>query len=343
MGRSSWQFVSQQRLAKVGAVGKIWKTMLAGGAGMATLAAINATIRRHATDPEDTAIGGDPRAFDWQHGRIFYKTAGTENTGTPLVFVHGIGAGTSSFMWRKNFDALARDFRVYALDLLGFGFSDKPATAPYSANLYTELIADFIREVAGAPAHVISISLGAAYAIRAADEHPELIDSLVLIAPTGADNLRSRPGMSGAAFYGLLQSPVLGTSFYNVMASERSIRDYAHKQLYFDKRRATDRMVAHYYATSHQPGAQHAIAAFLSGYLNADTRPPFARLTQPVTLVWGKQDHTTPIEQAAELLHLNPHAQLTIFDRCRMMPQEEDPERFNNLVRDVLRPRSAAA
>ena len=312
--------------------------MVAGGASMAALAAINATIRRHATDPDDTAIGGEPRAFDWKHGRIFYKTAGAENACAPLVFVHGIGAGASSFMWRKNFDALARDFRVYALDLLGFGFSDKPMNAPYSADLYTELIADFIREVTRPPAHVIAISLGAAYAIRAADEHPELIDSLVLIAPTGADNLRSRPGMTGAAFYGLLQSPVLGTSFYNVMASERSIRDYAHKQLYFDKRRATDRMVANYYATSHQPGAQHAIAAFLSGYLNTDTRSAFARLTQPVRLVWGKQDTTTPIDHAAELLRLNPQAQLTTFDRCRMMPQEEHPEKFNDLVSDVLRP-----
>ena len=317
--------------------------MLAGSAGMAALAAINATIRRNATEPEDAALGGEPHTFDWKHGRIFYKMAGAEHAGAPLIFIHGIGAGTSSFMWRKNFDALARDFRVYALDLLGFGSSDKPINAPYSADLYVELIADFIREVAGPPAHLVAISLGAAYAIRAADEHPALIDSLVLIAPTGADNLRARPGMTGAAFYGLLQSPVLGTSFYNVMASERSIRDYAHKQLYFDKRRATDRMVAHYYSTSHQPGAQHAIAAFLSGYLNTDTRAAFARLQQPLTLVWGKQDHTTPIEYAAELLHLNPRAELKSFDRCRMMPQEEHPEKFNDLISDLLRPRSAAA
>ena len=310
---------------------------------MAALAAINATIRRNAHDPEDAALGGEPHTYEWKHGRIFYKMAGAEHAGLPLVFIHGIGAGASSFMWRKNFDALAQDFRVYALDLLGFGFSDKPMTAPYCADLYTELIADFIREVTGHPAHLVAISLGAAYSVRAADEHPELVDSLVLIAPTGADNLRVRPGMTGAAFYGLLQSPVLGTSFYNVMASERSIRDYAHKQLYFDKRRATPRMVANYYATSHQPGAQHAIAAFLSGYLNTDTRDAFARLDNRVTLVWGKQDPTTPIEQAAELLHLNPHASLRIFDRCRMMPQEEHPERFNDLVRELLRPRSVAA
>ena len=74
--------------------------------------------------------------------------------------------------------------------------------------------------------------------------------------------------MAGAAFYGLLQSPVLGTSFYNVMASERSIRDYARRTLFYDYRRVTDRLIAHLYATSHQAGAQHAIAAFLASLLH---------------------------------------------------------------------------
>jgi pimeloyl-ACP methyl ester carboxylesterase len=324
--------------------GKLWKTIGAAGAGFATLAAVNARIRRNVSEPDDTTFGGEARVFSWQHGDIFYKVAGEENQGTPLVFVHGIGAGTSSFMWRRNFDPLARDFRVYALDLLGFGFSDKPSNAPYSADLYVELIADFIREIAIAPAHIVASSLGAAYSVRVADEQPELVDSLVLVAPTGAgQTLRARPGMAGAAFYGLLQSPVLGTSFYNVIASERSIRDYARKELFYDRRRATNNLVAQYYATSHQPGAQHAIAAFLSGYLNTDTRESFARLLQRVTLVWGKQDQTNPIECAAELLSLNSRAGLEIFDRCRMMPQEEQPEKFNALIRHKLLARIAAA
>jgi pimeloyl-ACP methyl ester carboxylesterase len=324
-------------------IGNIWKTMLAGGAGVAALAALNAAIQRNASEPDDSALGGEAHFFRWKHGRVFYKTAGPENPGPPLVFIHGIGAGSSSFMWRKNFDELAKHFRVYALDLLGFGFSDKPATASYSADLYVELITDFIREVSGYPCNVIGSSLGAAYAIRVADEHPELIKSMVLNGPTGSDTLNRRPGMAGAAFYGLLQSPVLGTSFYNVMASERSIRDYARDNLFYDHRRVTDRLVTNLYATSHQAGAQHAIAAFLSGYLNTDTRSPFSRLTQRTVLVWGKQDATTPVEMGASLLMLNNRASLEVFDYCRMMPEQEHPEKFNDLVRETFLVRSAAA
>lgn len=317
--------------------------MLAGSAGVAALAAMNASIRRSVTEPDDSALGGDAHFYPWKHGRIFYKVSGTKNHGLPLVFVHGINAGVSSFMWRKNFDELAEDFCVYALDLLGFGLSDKPAAAPYSADLYVELISDFVREVVGPPVNIIASSLGAAYSVRLADEHPELVNSLILNASAGYDTLNSRPGMAGAAFYGLLQSPVLGTSFYNVMASERSIREYARKHLFYDYGRVTSRLVANLYASSHQQGAQHAISAYLAGYLNIDTRAAFARLNQPAILVCGKQDLTTPLGSALSLAKMNPRTRVEVFDYCRMLPEQEHPERFNLLVRDTFLARSAAA
>jgi len=319
-----------------------WKTVLAGGAGMAALAAVNASIRRGAHEPDDSALGGTSRFFPWKHGRIFYKESGLTNSGLPIVFIHGVGAGFSSFMWRKNFDVLGNNFRVYALDLLGFGFSDKPAAAPYSSPLYVELLSDFIRDVVGQPANVVASSLGAAYAVQTAEEHPELVNAMILNAPAGYATLNTRPGMAGAAFYGLLQSPVLGTSFYNVMASERSIRDYARHSLFYDYRRVTNRLVTNLYASSHQPGAQHAMAAFISGYLNADITVPFSRLGQPTLLVWGKQDTSTPVSQGYQLLDLNARAGLRIYDFCRAMPEQEYPEEFNDLVTQTFRARAAA-
>jgi len=175
--------------------------MLAGGAGVAALAALNAAIKRGVQEPDDSALGGEAHYFPWKHGRIFYKKSGVASPRTPLVFIHGIGAGASSFMWRKNFDILAAEFPVYAFDFLGFGFSDKPAAAPFSADLYVDLIADFIREVAGGRVNVVASSLGASYAVRVADEHPELINSMILNAPSGNETLNTRPGMAGAAFY----------------------------------------------------------------------------------------------------------------------------------------------
>ncbi|HEX5965378.1 MAG TPA: alpha/beta hydrolase, partial [Pyrinomonadaceae bacterium] len=86
--------------------------------------------------------------------------------------------------------------------------------------------------------------------------------------------------------------------------------------------------------TSHQPGAQHAIAAFMSGYLNCDMSAAFSRLVQPMVLVWGKQDVNTPVSKASALLSLNPRARLEVFDFCRVLPEQEHPEKFNALARE---------
>lgn len=319
------------------------KGLVAGGAGaIAAMAAVNAAVKRDIPEPETGALGGEAGAYDWRLGRVFYRHAGSEAL-FPVLFIHSIGVGARSFMWRRNFEPLSQDFRTFAVDLLGFGYSDKPPTAPYSADLYVELISNFIRDVVGRPAGIVAHGLSAAFAARVADEYPELVESLVLVTPTGADNLSSRPGMTGAAFYGLLHSPVLGSSFYNAMTSERAIRDYARDQLFYEKRFATSRLVSHYYAVSHLPGSQYAATAFISGYLNTDIREPFARLEQRVTLVWGKQDLVNPIEQAGLLLRLNPRARMEVFDRCRQMPQEEHAVRFNALLRECFGPHDALA
>jgi pimeloyl-ACP methyl ester carboxylesterase len=321
---------------------KLWKGLLAGGAGVAAVAAVNAAVAREAPPPETGALGGEAGAYPWEHGQVFYRHAGDERA-FPVVFLHGVGAGARSFMWRRNFEPLSREFRVYAVDLLGFGYSDKPANAPYSADLYVKLIADFLRGVVGRPAALVAHSLSAAFAVRVADEHPDLVESLALVSPTGAGDFSPRPGMTGAAFYGLLHSPVLGPSFYNAMTSERSVRDYARQQLFYEERFATPRLVAHYYAVSHLPGAQYAMTAFVSGFLNTDIRAPFSRLAQPATLVWGREDAVNPREQASELLRLNPRARLEVFDRCRLMPQEEHAARFNDLLRRAFREQGLAA
>lgn len=339
----------------MGALSKIRKALLAGAGGVAALAAVNAAVARRGgggrtreVEPEQLTLGGEAHAFVSRHGRVFFKTAGAASA-PPLVLIHGVGVGDSALTWRKNFDYLARSFRVYAPDLLGFGFSDKPPTAPYSAELYVELIADFLREVAGGPADVIACSLGGAYAVHAADRVPALVKSLTLVAPNGgaANNrqqTQSRPGVTGAAFYGLLHSPVLGTSFYNAMASERGLRDNARQRLFYDKSRVTPKTVARYYALSHQPGAQHALVAFFSGYLNTNWHGAFARLSaRRVTLIWGRHDRANLVDRAEHLLRLNPQASLHVFDRSRALPHEEQSEEFNQLVIRTLLARSAAA
>jgi pimeloyl-ACP methyl ester carboxylesterase len=75
----------------------------------------------------------------------------------------------------------------------------------------------------------------------------------------------------------------------------------------------------------------------MSGYLNCDMSRAFARLDQPMVLVWGKQDISTPVTKALALMDLNPRARLEVFDFCRVMPEQEHPEKFNALTREFFR------
>src|SRR5947209_2790107 len=151
----------------MGKLQKFLKGLVAGGAGVAALAAVNATVAREAPEPETGALGGEAGTYPLRHGQIFYRHAGAEDS-PPVLFVHGIGAGARSFMWRRNFLPLSTDHRTYAVDLLGFGYSDKPAAAPYSADLYVELISDFLREVVARPAAIVAHTPSAAFAVRVA-------------------------------------------------------------------------------------------------------------------------------------------------------------------------------
>ncbi|MCP9494389.1 MAG: alpha/beta hydrolase [Pyrinomonadaceae bacterium MAG19_C2-C3] len=319
---------------KMGAGSKLWKAMLASGAGLAALAALNSTVpRRHLELPSGDVVdaeNGEAQFYEWTYGEVFYRVAGNANN-PPLVFVHDIAPGVSSFMWWRNFGRLSANFRVYALDLLGFGASAKPPVAPYSTDFYVTQIADFLRDVVGEKATLVGSGLGAVFAARVAIEHTDSTESLILIAPPGlSDERDARAGMRGAAFYSLLNSPVLGTSFYNTLASERALRDYTRRQLFFNKRLATKGLVAHLYAQSHQHGAQHAVTAYLSGYVAANIRTPLAAVTVPTIIMLDDSSHDSI--QPETLRALNPNLTVEIFDNSRLWLHAEHPDRFNALI-----------
>jgi pimeloyl-ACP methyl ester carboxylesterase len=127
------------------------------------------------------------RYYTWHHGEIHYQRRGL---GGPLLLVHNIYPGASDAEYERNIDELARHFRVYAIDLLGFGYSDAPRLK-YTASIYIELIFDFLREVVESPAPVVSSGLSCAYVTEVAAWRANLFKKLVFICPrsepTGLD------------------------------------------------------------------------------------------------------------------------------------------------------------
>lgn len=307
---------------------------LAAAGGISTLALVNKLADLSAGEPY-SVLTGDQGRYAWTLGDIFYTVKGK---GAPLILVHGIYAGASSYEFRHVFDLLARQFRVYALDLLGFGLSDRPPVR-YTPVLYEELIEDFVRQVVGGvdqPVRAVASSLGAAFTIRAAAERPGLFERLVLIQPTGIEELSDARETLGRRFgRAVLRTPLLGQAIYHVIVSRLSISYFLKSQTYADPAEVSDDMVDYYYTLSHQPGARYAPASFISGMLNTPVASVYPLLKQPILLCWGKDARFSPLENARAFREANSRAELRVFD-CGGLPQDELPEEFAREVSEWL-------
>ena len=308
-----------------------WKKLLVSGGALLGVAAAYNALARKGVDQLPNLIGGEEGGFDWRDRRIAFTKRGE---GPPVLLIHGIHAAAWSYEWRNNVDYLARNNTVYTMDLLGFGRSDRPPIK-YSARLYISLISDFVARVIGEPCVLAASSLSGAYAAVLAARDPERFPALILIAPSGLVRLNKPATMKGEAGRFAVDAPIAGTALFNALVSRRSIRQFL-RRTYYDDRLVTRELVDVYYTASHQRGARHAPAAFLSGHLNIDVRNAIRRLTQPALLVWGEEGSMTPVEEFRGFTALNPDFELSVLSPAGDLPQDERSADFNVIVSQWL-------
>lgn len=230
---------------------------------------------------------------------VYY--ADTSGSGTPVVLIHSINAAPSSHEMRPLFEHYRGKRPVYALDLPGFGFSDR-SDRRYSIELYRDAIVSFLQDEVGESADIIALSLGCEFAAHAALTHPEWINSLALISPSG---LRKTPVYPPEdLLYGIFSFPLWSQSFYSLLVTRRTIRYYLGKSFVGD---IPDRFVDYAYLTSHQPGARYAPLYFISGQLFTPevASEVYNRLTRPVLVLYDR-DPNVSFDGLPDVLATNP-------------------------------------
>jgi pimeloyl-ACP methyl ester carboxylesterase len=307
------------------------RTMGAIGAGVGGLAFYNRRLARSGGEIPDR-LGGQRRCYRWGGWDLAYSVAGE---GEPLLLVHGVYAGASSFEFRKNFRELSRSFKVYALDLLGCGMSQRPKRR-YGPEDVASQVEDFVREEIGGQAHLVASSLSAALVVPAAVRSPRLFKKLVLICPTGHGTLDRPSGRLGDAIYVLFRTPVLGNTLYHAIVSRWGLRYYLKGMTYDDPGLVTGDLIDDYYRTTHQPGARYVVAAFVSGKLNIGIADLWPRVPHRTLLCWGLEAKTVPVEQAQRFLGHNPRSEPRFFKDAALLPHDERSEAFNEEVKRFL-------
>lgn len=315
----------------MGLTKKLLTTGLIVGGALGAMAAYN-RLTESLAGALDTVLTGEERRYPWKYGDMFYEVKGPRDA-KPLLLVHGFGPGASSYEWRKNIDGLAENFRVYAIDLLGFGLSDHPAI-DYSAEVYADLISDFIRETIGEPTVVVARGLSSAYAIAGAYRRPQYFERLVLASPPETILQELFPGTLNTAVKTVLRLPIVGQFIYNLLTSRGAIRGYYDDQGFHNPGLITDELVEYIYTSAHQADSRYPAASLFSDGLVLDVHEPFARLQVPVIAVWGREGSLAPSEVSAAFKRVNPRIEVRILDKSRAHVQEEQAAAFNTLVRD---------
>lgn len=276
--------------------------------------------------------------WTWQGHKIKYAV---EGSGRPLVLVHGFGASIGH--WRKNIPVLAAGgYQVFALDLLGFGGSDKPPL-DYTMELWYELLEDFWKAHIQEPATFIGNSIGALLSLMVAAKAPEIAASAVLINCAGG--LNHRPNelnlplrLVMGVFTKLIGSQITGPFLFDRIRHKDRIRNTL-RQVYRNQEAISDELVDLLYTPSCDPGAQQVFASILTAPPGVKPSELLPKVNIPLLVLWGEDDPWTPIAGASiyqQLAQTRADVKVIPIPNAGHCPHDEHPDIVNPLILDWL-------
>ncbi len=273
----------------------------------------------------------------WRGHDICYMKAGS---GPPLVLIHGFGASIGH--WRHNIPVLAAaGYQVFAIDLLGFGKSDKPAL-DYTVELWVELLHDFWAAKIQQPAVFVGNSIGGLLTLMMLAQHPDLAQGGVLLNPAGGLNHRPDelnwplPWVMGT-FANLVSSPTVGPWLFDRVRQKAQIRRSL-AQVYYNRQAITPELVDLLYDPSCDLGAQKVFAAILTAPAGPKPTELLPHIQAPLLVLWGEADPWTPIAGAKIYQdHAATHpVQFVGIPNTGHCPHDEAPAIVNPLIIEWL-------
>ncbi len=251
-------------------------------------------------------------------GNIAYYADDTQS-GRPVVLLHSINAAAGAYEMRPLFEHYRTVRPTYALDLPGFGLSDRN-DIEYSPELYADVIAAFLQATFDGPVDIIALSLSCEFAAMAAVNQPALVNTMTFLAPTGMED---RPSL-GKGFYDVVSFSLWGEGLFKALVIRPSIRFFLN--LVFSEE-IPDGYLEYAYQTTHVPGAHHAPLYFVGGQLfTRDARERFYnKVTQPVLVIYG-DDPNVGFSKLPDLETENPNFESIRFLNTKSMPHWDEHE-----------------
>jgi pimeloyl-ACP methyl ester carboxylesterase len=256
----------------------------------------------------------------------------------PLLLIHGFGASVRH--WRSNVGPLSQDRSVYAIDLLGFGASDKDGTV-YGTALWVEQLFEFVTQVIGRRVVVIGNSLGSVVGLGLAAKHPEVVKAIAWLNLPDFSAVSMPPVMKAVTMpIGFLVKRVITMSpifvpFFRWIRQPGVIRAWV-KGAYVDETRLDAELVEILSDPAYDRHASRALATMVLSQRELPSeyqaRSALPRMQLPMLLLWGEQDQFVPPMIAKTLVGFNPAIEFVSLPQMGHCPHDEVPDQINAIL-----------
>ncbi len=263
--------------------------------------------------------------YHWRFGNIYYEK---EGNGTPILLIHDLTPGSSSYEWHKIRKTLAKNYTVYTIDLLGCGRSYKPKIT-YTNFLYVQLLCDFIKQIIKEKTNVIVNGFSGSFTIMACHNEGELFQKLMLIHPPSLDTLNQPPIKRKKPLKMLLESPIFGTLLYHMLTGKETIGNTFMENYFYNPFQVNADFIDTYYESSHKDScsAKFLYASICTNYLNLNINHGIKSIDHSIMLIKGEKDKNSDgIFQ--DYLQLNPSIETVELSASNCIPHMEVPEQL---------------
>jgi pimeloyl-ACP methyl ester carboxylesterase len=248
--------------------------------------------------------------------------------GEPVIFLHGFLYDCN--LWASNIDALASRFKVYALDLWGFGYSTREPL-DYGYQLYVDQLLMFMDDQGIEKASLVGQSMGGATAVMFYNRHKERVNKLLLVDPAGLTNPLPLTGKMfnlpkvGEFFMGLKTNAVRKSNLGNFWIHNKDLltQDYLEEVTRYQK----------------VEGSTEAIMTVMRKDFFDKMEEEIERMAEadvPILIVWGREDKAIPLSTGEKYHGMCSGSRFEVLDNAGHVPNFEQAEKFNQLAMDFL-------
>lgn len=272
----------------------------------------------------------------WQTRYTFVRPQEQTSQTTPLILLHGFGASIGH--WRHNLEILGQQHMVYALDMLGWGASEK-APINYSVDLWVDQVYDFWRTFIRQPVILIGNSLGSLVSLTAAAKYPQMVKGVIMMSlpDPSLEQEAIPPGLRPLVMgiKSIVASPFVLKPLFKILRKPSVVRNWV-KLAYANPEAISDELVEILTAPPQDRGSARAFSglfrATIGINLQQGAKAMLPNLCVPILLIWGEKDRFVPPAIAPQFTQYNSQLELLNLANVGHCPHDESPETVNQSI-----------